>query len=226
MPSQFSSQESKEYSQQLAKNLGIGLKEISIQSIFENYKQNLKVIFKDLKEDITEENLQARIRGTILMALSNKFGWLVVTTGNKSEMSTGYATLYGDMAGGFALLKDVPKTLVFELAKYFNKEHGGEIIPKEIIERIPTAELKSNQKDSDSLPEYDILDEIIKFYVEENCSSEGIVKKGIGKETVEKVISLIDKSEYKRRQSPPGLKITPRAFGKDRRMPITNRYKG
>lgn len=226
MPSQFSSVESQQYSRQLAENLGIALQEISIQNVFENFKGVLKEAFKNLAEDITEENLQARIRGTILMALSNKFGWLVVTTGNKSEMSTGFATLYGDMAGGFALLKDVPKTYVFELANYCNLQQDREVISKNIIEREPTAELKANQKDSDSLPDYDILDKIIKLYVEENCSFEEIIKQGIKEETVKRVIDLIDKAEYKRRQSPPGIKITPRAFGKDRRMPITNRYKG
>lgn len=224
MPSEFSSSESKQLDRQLADNLNIRLEEISIQNIFENFKTELKGIFTGRKEDITEENLQARIRGMILMALSNKFGWLVVTTGNKSEMSAGYATLYGDMAGGFALLKDVPKTLVFELSNYFNSLQGKEIIPRGIIERVPTAELRPNQKDSDSLPEYGILDKIIKFYVEDNFSLEKIVKKGINREIVKKVIGLIDKAEYKRRQSPPGVKITPRAFGKDRRMPITNKY--
>ncbi len=226
MPSQFSSGESKNYSQQLASNLGVKLEEIPIQGIFESFKEVLRSTFKGLKKDITEENLQARIRGMILMALSNKFGWLVVTTGNKSEMSTGYATLYGDMAGGFALLKDVPKTLVFELARYFNLQQGKEVIPTKIIERAPTAELRPNQKDSDSLPDYAILDKIIKFYVEENKSPGEIVSQGIDRDIVKEVIDLIDKAEYKRRQSPPGIKITPRAFGKDRRMPITNRYKG
>lgn len=224
MPSKFSSSESKNYSRQLADNLGISLKEIPIQNIFDSFKDILKDIFRNLSEDITEENLQARIRGTILMALSNKFAWLVVTTGNKSEMSTGYATLYGDMAGGFALIKDVPKTLVLELARFFNAKEGKEVIPEVIIKREPTAELRPNQKDSDSLPAYGILDEIIKFYVENNYSYEEIVKRGLNRDTVKKVIDLIDKAEYKRRQSPPGIKITPRAFGKDRRMPITNCY--
>ncbi len=224
MPSKFSSSESKNLSLKLAGNLGIGIEEIAIQGIFEYFKDNLKTSFRNKEEGITEENLQARIRGTILMALSNKFGWLVVTTGNKSEMSTGYATLYGDMAGGFALLKDVPKTFVFELAEYFNTLQVKEIIPKGIIERVPTAELRPNQKDSDSLPEYDVLDKIIKFYVEENYSFQKIVSLGFSQEIVKQVIDLIDKAEYKRRQSPPGVKITPRAFGKDRRMPITNKY--
>lgn len=226
MPSEFSSPESKEYSVELANNLGIELKEIPIQNIFETFKSVLKESFQGTKEGIAEENLQARIRGMLLMALSNKFGWLVVTTGNKSEMSTGYATLYGDMAGGFALIKDVPKTFVFELAKYFNKKSGKEVIPNGIIERAPTAELRVNQKDSDSLPAYEILDEIIKLYVEENFSLEEIIQQGIDRETAKKAVELIDKAEYKRRQSPPGVKITPRAFGKDRRMPITNRYTG
>ncbi|MDP2938899.1 MAG: NAD+ synthase [Candidatus Omnitrophota bacterium] len=226
MPSQFSSLESRKFALQLANNLGINFKEISIQRIFDCFKETLRDIFKNSKEDITEENLQARIRGNVLMALSNKFGWLVVTTGNKSEMSTGYATLYGDMAGGFALIKDVPKTLVFELSRFFNAEAGQEVIPEAVIKREPTAELRPNQKDSDSLPPYKILDKIIKFYVEDNLSYKEIMGSGFSRATVSKVIALIDRAEYKRRQAPPGIKITPRAFGRDRRMPITNRYKG
>jgi NAD+ synthase (glutamine-hydrolysing) len=173
---------------------------------------------------VAEENLQARIRGNILMALSNKFGWLVLTTGNKSEMSVGYATLYGDMAGGFAVIKDVPKTLVYKLAGFYNQKEAGEVIPLRVFEKPPTAELKENQKDSDSLPEYEILDPILKFYVEQDLSISEIAKKGFLRKEILKTVQLVDKSEYKRRQSPPGIKITPRAFGRDRRMPITNRF--
>ena len=181
---------------------------------------------------MTEENIQARIRGNILMAISNKFGWLVLTTGNKSEMSVGYATLYGDMAGGFAVIKDVPKTLVYKLAEYRNGVRGSEfgvrsknfIIPERVLTKAPTAELRPNQTDQDILPPYDMLDDILKAYVEYDKSFAEIMEMGFGKETVRKVIRMVDKSEYKRRQSPPGVKITPRALGKDRRVPITNRY--
>ena len=176
-----------------------------------------------LPKDITEENLQARIRGNVLMALSNKFGYLVLTTGNKSEMSTGYATLYGDMAGGFAVIKDVPKTLVYKLAAYRNSV--SKVIPESVITKAPTAELKPNQKDQDTLPPYDMLDQILKEYVEEDKGYDEIIRMGFNKDIVTKVLNMVDKSEYKRRQSPPGIKITPKAFGRDRRMPITNKYK-
>ena len=177
-----------------------------------------------MKEDITEENLQARIRGNILMALSNKFGWLVLTTGNKSETSVGYSTLYGDTAGGFAVIKDVYKTLVFKLAKWYNRREGKEAIPKSIITKPPSAELRPNQKDSDSLPEYDILDPILKLYIEKDLGHDEIVAQGYDKQVVRRIIRLVDMAEYKRRQSPPGVKITPKAFGRDRRMPITQKY--
>jgi NAD+ synthase (glutamine-hydrolysing) len=179
--------------------------------------------FAGMPKDIAEENLQARIRGNVLMAFANKFGWLVLTTGNKSEMSTGYATLYGDMAGGLAAIKDVPKTLVYSLARYRNSLNI--VIPERVLTKAPTAELRPNQKDTDSLPPYDVLDPIIKAYVEEDKHSKEIVNSGFDEQTVKRVIALVDKSEYKRRQSPPGIKITPRAFGRDRRMPITNRYR-
>ncbi|MBN1824223.1 MAG: NAD+ synthase [Endomicrobiales bacterium] len=222
MPSVYSSQESFEDAKKLADNLGIDFRIIPIDDVFKSYASILKEHFRDKKQDITEENLQARIRGNILMALSNKFGWLVITTGNKSEMSTGYATLYGDMAGGFALIKDVPKTLVWRLARYRNSINS--VIPERIITKEPTAELRLNQKDSDSLPKYETLDPILKLYIEELRNPEAISKAGFKSETVAKVLNLVDKSEYKRRQAPPGVKITPRAFGRDRRMPITNRY--
>jgi NAD+ synthase (glutamine-hydrolysing) len=174
---------------------------------------------------VTEENLQARIRGNILMALSNKFGWLVLTTGNKSEMSTGYATLYGDMAGGFAVIKDVPKTLVYDVCKCINRLARRAVIPKRVLTKAPTAELRPNQKDSDSLPEYEVLDPILKAYVEDDKEFDEMVKMGFDRKTVERVIRLVDSSEYKRRQAPPGIKITSRSLGKDRRFPITNRYR-
>jgi NAD+ synthase (glutamine-hydrolysing) len=223
MPSDYSSPQSMDDSNIIANNLGIKLNMIPIKEIFLNYLNTLAPMFKNMKPDITEENLQARIRGNLLMALSNKFGWLVITTGNKSETSTGYCTLYGDMAGGFNLLKDVPKMLVYKLANWRNKK--GQVIPQSIIDRPPTAELKPDQKDQDTLPPYDVLDPIIKAYVEENKTTEEIIKKGFDKDTVNKVLKMIDLSEYKRRQSPPGPRISPRAFGKDWRLPITNGYK-
>lgn len=225
MPSMFTSKESLEDAKKLAENLHIRLIDVPITNIYNAYLKELSPIFKDLPFNSAEENIQARIRGNILMALSNKFGWLVITTGNKSEMSCGYATLYGDMAGGFALLKDVPKTLVYRLGLYYNKLKEKEIIPKRIFEKAPTAELRENQKDEDTLPPYDILDKIIQAYVEEDKTKEEIIKLGISEEIVQKTILMIDRNEYKRRQSPPGVKITERAFGKDRRMPITNRFK-
>lgn len=225
MPSKYTSSGTYADSKKLARRLKIKLLEIPIEKVFTSYLDTLKVIFKGKKQDITEENLQARIRGTLLMALSNKFGWLVLTTGNKSETSAGYCTLYGDMAGGFAVIKDVPKTKVYALAHYVNGKQTHTIIPQSIMHRAPSAELKPNQKDQDTLPPYSILDEILKAYVEEDKALEDILKLGIKKEIVRKVIYMVDKNEYKRRQSPPGIKITPKAFGRDRRMPITNRYK-
>lgn len=225
MPSMFTSKESIEDSKELTKNLGINLIEIPITNIYDAYINSLKPFFKNLPFNTTEENLQARIRGNLLMAFSNKFGWLVITTGNKSEMSTGYATLYGDMAGGFALLKDVPKTLVYKVAKYYNEIYPENKIPERIFKKAPTAELRPNQTDQDTLPPYEILDKIIKSYVEEDKSFDEICQSGMDNETVKKVITMIDRNEYKRRQAPPGVKITPRAFGKDWRIPITNRFK-
>ena len=227
MPSQYTMPESGEDVNQLVKNLGIKLITIPINNIFKTYLGTLSEPFAGRRPDVTEENLQARIRGNIIMALSNKFGWLVLTTGNKSEMSVGYATLYGDMAGGFAVIKDVPKTLVYELSGYRNrtKEKSLSPIPERILVKEPTAELKPGQKDSDTLPPYDILDSILHAYVEEDRSFREIVDAGFDEVTVKKVISMVDGSEYKRRQAPPGIKITPRAFGKDWRLPITNRYK-
>jgi NAD+ synthase (glutamine-hydrolysing) len=191
----------------------------------EVYREALADVFAGTKEGVTEENIQARIRGNILMALSNKFGWLVLTTGNKSEYSVGYTTLYGDMAGGFGLLKDVPKTLVYRLAHHRNSL-GKPVIPAGIVERPPSAELKPGQQDSDSLPPYDLLDAILEAYVEEDQGPDQLVRRGMPADVVERVIRMVDAAEYKRRQSPPGIKITPRAFGRDRRLPITNRFKG
>ncbi|MGB9596632.1 MAG: NAD+ synthase [Candidatus Poribacteria bacterium] len=225
MPSQYTSNETRSDAQILAENLGIKFMVIPISSIFTAYLESLKEPFGDGKYGIEVENLQARIRGNILMAMSNRFGWLVLTTGNKSETAVGYCTLYGDMAGGFAVIKDVPKMLVYELADYVNKKAQREIIPESVIKRPPTAELRPNQKDEDSLPPYSILDPILKAYVEEDKSLSEIVDCGFNIETVNRVLQMVDRSEYKRRQAPPGVKITPKAFGRDRRLPITNRYK-
>ncbi len=228
MPSKFTSRESRTDSRVLMESLKCPLLTIPITGLWKGYLSRLAPAFKRRPHDATEENLQARIRGNILMALSNKFGHLVLTTGNKSEMSVGYATLYGDMAGGFAVIKDVPKMLVYELARWRNRRScdlsGKEVIPVRIIERPPSAELKADQMDQDILPPYEILDRILEAYVEEDCSLEEIVKLGIKPRTVRQVLAMVDRSEYKRRQSPIGIKITPRALGKDRRMPITNRY--
>ena len=226
LPSEFSSRLSRQCAVNLAHNLGIKMLTLPIKNIYQRY---LKSLGLSGRITITHENLQARIRGTILMAFANKIGAIVLTTGNKSEMSTGYATLYGDMAGGFALIKDVPKTLVYKLSSYgnelFYRNSGKYPIPLEIITRPPTAELKPNQKDSDTLPDYEVLDPILQTYIEENMSKGQIAQlTGAPVKMVERIISMVDRSEYKRRQSPPGVKITPRAFGKDRRFPITNKF--
>jgi len=223
MPSEFTSSKSQEDVYSFVERSGVRLEQISIQSIFQVYQETLRKVFQGISKDITEENIQARIRGNLLMALSNKFRWLVLTTGNKSEMSVGYSTLYGDMAGGFAVLKDVPKTLVYRLARYRNRT-WGRMIPNSTLKREPSAELRPGQKDVDSLPPYDILDPILKAYVEEDLSLTEIVGRKFKRGLVKKIIRMVDQSEYKRRQGPPGIKITPRAFGKDRRVPITNRY--
>jgi NAD+ synthase (glutamine-hydrolysing) len=188
------------------------------------FEKTLETAFKGTQPGVAEENIQARVRGVLLMALSNKFGWLLLTTGNKSEIATGYCTLYGDMAGGFSVLKDIPKTLVYELAHYRNSVNG-QVIPERILTKPPSAELRPNQKDSDSLPPYELLDPILEAYVEDDRSFEELVAAGYGAAVVKRVIQLVDASEYKRRQGAPGVKITPRAFGRDRRMPITNRYR-
>ena len=225
MPSPYTSRESREDVAELASRLRVEVKTIPINEPFEAYLRSLAPSFKGCRADITEENIQARIRGNLLMAFSNKFGHLVLTTGNKSEMSVGYATLYGDMAGGFAVIKDVPKTMVYELARLRNRRDRQELIPKRVFERPPTAELKPDQKDEDTLPPYTVLDPILKAYVEEDRAPEEIVGMGFDRQTVARVVTMVDRSEYKRRQAPIGVKITHRAFGKDRRMPITNGYR-
>ncbi len=224
MPSFYTSSGTKSDAERLANNLKTDFFEIPINDIFTAYIDTLKPYFKGTESGVAEENIQARIRGNILMAFSNKFGYLLLTTGNKSEMAVGYCTLYGDMAGGFAVLKDVSKTTVYKLANYYNKLKGRDVIPKSIIRRPPTAELRPNQKDSDSLPPYRILDKIITNYVECDKSIDYTASSVNNIEVVEKIVKMIDRNEYKRRQSPPGIKITPKAFGRDRRMPITNRY--
>ncbi len=225
MPSMFSSKESREDASKLAQNLGIEFMNIPITDLYHTYRKELQPHFRGKKPDITEENIQARIRGNILMSLSNKFGWLVLTTGNKSEMSVGYATMYGDMAGGYAVIKDVSKTLVYKLAEYRNRLEAHILIPGRVFSKPPTAELRPNQKDEDSLPPYSILDPILAMLIEEDMSVDEVIASGYRRDTVLKVQHLIDSSEYKRRQSPPGVKVTKKALGKDRRMPITNRYK-
>ncbi len=223
MPSRYSSGASRTDAQQLADNLGTDFLTIPIDDVFQVYLDTLAQVFAGREPDVTEENIQARIRGNILMALSNKFGWLVLTTGNKSEMGVGYATLYGDMAGGFAVIKDVPKTLVYDLARYRNSL--DQVIPRRVLDKPPSAELRPDQRDTDSLPPYDVLDPLLHAYVEEDRELPEIVAMGFDKATVKQVMTLVDRSEYKRRQSPPGVRITPRAFGKDRRLPITNKFK-
>ena len=224
MPSRYSAESSAKDAELLAGNLGIDFMTIPIDGIFASYLELLKGPFEGTDEGTAEENLQARIRGNIIMALSNKFGYLVLTTGNKSETGVGYATLYGDMAGGFAVIKDVPKTLVYELSRHINDISAKEVIPKSIITKEPSAELRAGQKDRDTLPPYDELDAILKAYVEEDKDIDEISALGFPKELVSRIVAMVDHSEYKRRQAPPGIKITARAYGKDRRMPITNGY--
>jgi NAD+ synthase (glutamine-hydrolysing) len=226
MPSRYSSDESLNDAKALAANLGIRFTTLPFEPIFQSYLDVMAAEFSGAPPDVTEENLQARIRGNLLMALSNKFGSLVLTTGNKSEMATGYCTLYGDMAGGFAVIKDVPKTMVYPLCHYRNQVAGKEIIPQAIINKPPSAELRPNQADTDSLPPYEVLDPVLTAYVEMNQSQAEITAGGVPAEVTAQAARLVDTSEYKRRQSPPGVKITPHAFGRDRRLPITNRYRG
>jgi NAD+ synthase (glutamine-hydrolysing) len=223
MPSRYSSRGSVDDSRALATNLGIAFDEISIESPFNGFLDALGTDFDLSDVDVAEQNLQARTRGAILMALSNKYGGMVVTTGNKSEMSVGYATLYGDMVGGYAVLKDVSKTLVYELARWRNKD--GEVIPYNTIDKPPSAELKPDQVDTDSLPPYETLDAVLERYVEDDASVDDIVKEGFDRAMVERVVRMVDRNEYKRRQAAPGVRITTKALGRDRRLPITNGYR-
>ncbi|MDX6723529.1 MAG: hypothetical protein QOD73_1933 [Solirubrobacteraceae bacterium] len=226
MPSPYSSEGTRSDAKVLAENLGVELIELPIGEAMKGYDELLHDVFAGREPDLTEENLQARIRGNILMALSNKFGWLVLTTGNKSEMSVGYSTLYGDSAGGFAVIKDVPKLLVYRLVRERAHRDPENPVPESIVTRPPSAELRPDQRDDESLPPYEILDRILEGYVEEDLGREQLIARGLPAEDVDRVIRLVDLSEYKRRQQPPGIKVTSKAFGRDRRMPITNRYGG
>ena len=225
MPSRYSSEETRTDARLLAENLGCDFRELPIEPVVEAYTDVLAEPFAGREPDLAEENLQARIRGTLLMALSNKFGWLLVATGNKSELSVGYATLYGDMAGGFALLKDVFKTDVFRLARHLNEQAGRELVPQTTIERAPSAELREEQLDEDSLPPYPELDRVLEAYVEEDRSLDELDDDGFDPGVVARAVALIDRAEYKRRQAPPGVRLRPKAFGRDRRTPITNRWR-
>ncbi|HET7568058.1 MAG TPA: NAD+ synthase [Gaiellaceae bacterium] len=225
MPSRFSSHGTRDDARRLAENLGCDFRELAIEPLVEAFTAALAESFAGREPDLAEENLQARIRGTLLMALSNKFGWLLVATGNKSEMSVGYATLYGDMAGGFALLKDVFKTDVFRLSRYLNEQAGRELVPASTIERAPSAELRADQLDEDSLPPYPQLDRVLEAYVEDDRSLEELSADGFDPGVVERAVALVDRAEYKRRQAPPGVRLRPKAFGRDRRTPITNRWR-
>jgi len=224
MPSKYSSRGSIDDSEALAKNLGIRVISLPIKDVMQVYEKSLSKIFKDLPSGSAEENLQARIRGNYMMALSNKMGWLVLTTGNKSEFSVGYCTLYGDMAGGFAVIKDVPKQWVYQMSKWVNKNENYALIPEVILRKDPSAELRPNQKDTDSLPPYSLLDKVLARYIEEDQGIDELKEIGLPMKEVKKIIKLVDANEYKRRQGPPGIKITPKAFGRDRRLPITNGY--
>jgi len=226
MPSRFSSEATRVDARRLAESIGADFREIPIDEVVTGFEAALEQSFAGTPRDLTEENVQARARGTLLMALSNKFGWLLLATGNKSELSVGYATLYGDMAGGFALLKDMYKTDVWRLARRLNERAGRELIPESIIERPPTAELRPDQLDEDSLPAYAALDPVLEAYVEQDRSREELLADGFDGDAVERAIALIDRAEYKRRQAPPGVKLRPKAFGRDRRTPITNRWRG
>lgn len=224
MPSRYTSEASNTDAADLAENLGIGTQVVPIGPAFDAYGEMLSKSFQGTEEDVTEENLQSRIRGNILMALSNKFGWIVLSTGNKSEMSVGYSTLYGDSAGGFAVIKDVPKNLVYRICRHINDREGREVIPENIVTKEPSAELRADQRDTDSLPPYEVLDPILEAYIEEDKGAGEIIASGYDADDVHRIVKLVDRAEYKRRQAPIGIKVTSRAFGRDRRMPIVNRY--
>jgi NAD+ synthase (glutamine-hydrolysing) len=224
MPSPYSSEGTRSDARAIAENLGVDFREIGIEHAMTAYEELLREAFDGRDPDVTEENIQARIRGNVVMALSNKFGWLVLATGNKSEMSVGYATLYGDMAGGFAVLKDVYKGQVYRLVRWRNEQESTELVPASVLERPPSAELRHEQRDDESLPPYDVLDRILEGYIEEDLDAIELVHRGLPADDVERVIRMVDRSEYKRRQAPPGIKISTKAFGRDRRLPITNRY--
>jgi NAD+ synthase (glutamine-hydrolysing) len=224
MPSPYSSEGTRADARAIAENLGVDFREIGIEQAMGAYDELLREAFEGRDADVAEENIQARIRGNVVMALSNKFGWLVIATGNKSELSVGYATLYGDMAGGFAVLKDVYKGQVYRLVRWRNEQAGREIVPASVLERPPSAELRHDQRDDESLPPYDVLDQILEGYVEEDLDAAELVHRGLPAAEVERVIRMVDRAEYKRRQAPPGIKISTKAFGRDRRLPITNRH--
>jgi NAD+ synthase (glutamine-hydrolysing) len=224
MPSPNSSPETQADARTIASNLGVELSEIPIAEPMEAYAQALAPCFAGSQPGLAEENIQARIRGNLVMALSNKFGWLVLTTGNKSELSVGYATLYGDMAGGFAVIKDVFKLLVYRLVRWRNAQADRELVPSSVLERPPSAELRPDQLDQDSLPPYETLDPILEAYVERDEGVEALVAEGMDEETVREVVRMVDRAEYKRRQAPPGIRVSTKAFGRDRRLPITNRF--
>lgn len=224
MPSRYSSSETKSDAELLAQNLGIEFHTLPIEDVYLSFEKTLADVFKGTEPGLAEENIQARARGVLLMSLSNKFGWMLLTTGNKSETAVGYCTLYGDMAGGFAVIKDVSKMMVYALSEYRNSISEADVIPQSTIDRAPSAELRADQKDSDSLPDYEVLDRILKMYVEQDMSFEEIVRSGEEADVVRHVLRLVDRNEYKRRQAPPGIKITPKSFGKDRRLPITQKY--
>jgi NAD+ synthase (glutamine-hydrolysing) len=226
MPSRYSSEGTRSDARAISENLGVELYELPIETATAAYEELLAEAFAGREPDLTEENLQARVRGNIVMALSNKFGWLVLTTGNKSEMSVGYATLYGDMAGGFAVLKDVFKQWVYRLVRWRNDQADRDLVPASVLERPPSAELRYEQRDDQSLPPYEVLDAILEGYVENDLDAGELVDRGLPDDEVQRVIRLVDLAEYKRRQAPPGVKISPKAFGRDRRLPITNRWRG
>jgi NAD+ synthase (glutamine-hydrolysing) len=224
MPSRYSSEGSKDDARELADALGVDYRTVAIEPAHAAFLEMLQPSFADLPEDLAEENIQARVRGITLMALSNKFGWLVLATGNKSEMATGFSTIYGDMVGGFAVIKDVTKTRVYELCRERNRRSA--VIPESVLTKPPSAELRPGQRDDQSLPPYDELDPILKAYVEDDMTAGEVAQAGYDSALVRRVVTLVDRAEYKRRQAPPGVRVTPKAFGKDRRLPITNRYTG